>query len=103
MGDVGMALEIASCWQNDRYFLMSDGEASSAVLWDVELESKDAADQFQSAALDRISAMAGLPQLAKLGETAVTPGKRHLRIARPSPNRVRFLNTATPAMAVKFD
>ena len=39
MGDVGAALEIASSWKNDRYLLFPDGESSSAVLWDIELEN----------------------------------------------------------------
>lgn len=88
MGDVGAASEIASSWQNDRYLLIPDGEASAAVLWDIELDTKEAADRLQAAALKRISFMAG--------------EKRHLKITRPSPTRVRFLNTAEAATATKL-
>ena len=79
-GDVGAASEIASCWKNDRYLLFPDGEASSAVLWDIELESKDAADRFQAAALDRVSAMAGLEGSAALGKVVTTPATRHFNL-----------------------
>ncbi len=103
MGDVGAASEIASGWKNDRYLLVPDGEASSAVLWDIELESKDAADRFQSAALERVSAMAGLEASAAPGKVVTTPARRHLRITRPSANCVRFLNAATAALAEKSD
>jgi hypothetical protein len=52
LGDVGAALEISSCWKNDRYLLLPDGEASTAVVWDVQFDSTEAADQFQAA--DRV-------------------------------------------------
>lgn len=98
-GDAGAASEIASSWKNDRYLLIPDGEASSAVLWDIELVSKEAADKLQAAALDCIAAMAGLQETATLGKIVQSPEKRHLRITRPSPARVRFLNAATPELA----
>jgi hypothetical protein len=103
MGDAGEALEISSCWKNDRYLLIPDGEASAAVIWDIELESKEAADRLQAAALNRGSAMAELEEAAELGKTIITAEKRHLRITRPSATRVRFLNTATPELAAKFN
>ena len=103
MGDAGEALEISSCWENDRYLLIPDGEASAAVIWDVELESEDAADRLQAAALTRIAAMAELTESPAIGTTVTTADKRHLRIYRPSGKRVRFLNTATPDLAEKFN
>jgi hypothetical protein len=102
-GDSGAALEIAATWRNDRYVLIPDGEASSAVLWDIELDSKESADRLQSAALDRIGTMAGLKHGATLGQLVSTPEKRQLRVCRPSPTRIRFLNTATPELAGKFE
>ncbi|MDP3851607.1 MAG: hypothetical protein Q8Q59_13960, partial [Luteolibacter sp.] len=103
MGDVGAAMEIASCWENDRYLLVPDGEASSAVIWDIVLDSKDAAGHLESAALDRISAMAGLAERATSGKILTTPEKRLLRVSRPSPKRVRFLNTSTTGLAETID
>ena len=103
MGDAGAALEISSCWENDRYLLIPDGEASAAVIWDIELESKEAADRMQAAALDRVAAMAGLNESAELAKVFTTANKRHLRISRPSDTKVRFLNTATPELAAKFN
>jgi len=96
------AQEISSAWKNDRYLLIPDGEASAAVIWDIELENKEAADRLESAALARIAATAGLKQAAEPGIPLVTTDKRHLRISRPSAVRVRFLNTATPQLATKF-
>jgi hypothetical protein len=101
--DSGAASEIAAAWRNDRYVLIPDGEASSAVLWDIELDSKESADRLQAAALDRIAAMAGLKQGATLGQPVSTPEKRHMKVSRPSPTRIRFLNTATPELAGRFD
>jgi hypothetical protein len=103
MGDAGAASGLAACWKNDRYLLVPDGEASSAVIWDIELESKEAASRLQAAALGRVATMAGLEEAVAPGKIIVTPGKRHLRVSRPSPVRVRFLNTATTELAEKFD
>jgi hypothetical protein len=83
LGDIGAAAEIAACWKNDRYVLFPDGEASSAVLWDIELETPEAADKLQAAA----------------SQLAVAQEKRHLKVTRPSPVRVRFLNTFEAATA----
>lgn len=102
MGDVGLASEIASCWKNDRYVLIPDGEASSAVVWEIELESKDAADKLEAAALDRLAAMAGLDERATLGKTVLSPGNRHLRMVRVSPTNIRFINTAEAATAANL-
>lgn len=88
LGDVGEASEIASCWKNDRYVLLPDGEASSAVVWDIELDSKDAMDRLQAAAQQRCAAMAS--------------EKRRIHIKRLSPTRLRFLNTATPDLAARL-
>jgi hypothetical protein len=101
--DSGAASEIAAAWRNDRYVLIPDGEASSAVLWEIELDSKESADRLQSAALDRVAAMAGVKQGATLGQLVSNPEKRYLKVSRPSPTRIRFLNTATPELAGKFE
>jgi len=103
LGDAGAALEISSSWKNDRYALMPDGEASTAVFWDVELDTSAAADRFQAAALAYISAKAGLETEAEAGTGVTTSDGRHLRVSRPSPLRVRFLNTATSELMRKFD
>ncbi len=102
-GDAGAALEISSFWENDRYLLVPDGETSAAVIWDIELESKEAADRLQAAALNRIATMAGIKETAGLGKVITTADNRHLRITRPSAKRVRFLNSATPELAVNFN
>ncbi len=81
------AAEIAVAWKNDRYALFPDGENSAAVLWDIELTSAEAADRLQAAAEEK---------------TKVPAENRHHRVARISPVRLRFLNTAEPATAARF-
>lgn len=102
LGDAGSALEIASCWKNDRYILFPDGEASSAVLWEIELTQAAAADQLQSVALDLTAALGGQTESAKLGKTLSTPEGRHLAVTRTSPTRIRFINAALPSTAAQF-
>jgi hypothetical protein len=99
LGDAGAALEIASAWKNDRYLLFPDGESSSAVLWDIELRDASAADKLQEIALNLVAAMAGQEDAATLGKAIISPEKRHLQISRPSPTRLRFLNTSEAATA----
>lgn len=103
MGDVGAALEVSSTWKNDRYALIPDGEASSAVVWDVELESAQAADAFEKAALQRAAAMTGAAAAPSVRQVLKSEAGRCLRVSRPAPNRVRFMNTATTALLEKFD
>lgn len=102
MGDVGAAMETASCWENDLYQLIPDGEASTAVVWDIELESEKAAGRLEAMALDRVAAMAGAAAAPVAGEIVTTADKRRLRISRPSPVRVRFLNTATAELMAAY-
>lgn len=103
MGDVGAALEVSSCWKSDRYALIPDGEASSAVLWDLEMESREAADSLEKAVLQRAAAMAGAAFAPAAGQSLKTAAGRFLRVTRPSPVRVRFMNAATTGLLEKFD
>lgn len=103
LGDVGLALEISSSWKNDRYLLLPDGESSTAVIWDVQFDAENAADQFQAAALDYVAAKASLAKGAELGAIATTSEKRHLRVSRLAPDRVRFSNTHTTELISKLD
>lgn len=102
LGDLDAATEIASSWKNDRYLLFPDGEESSAVLWDFELENAAATDKLQAAALKLVATMAGRSEPATLGTAIITPGKRHLQLTRISPTRLRFLNTFEAATAISL-
>lgn len=102
LGDAGAASEIAATWKNDRYMLFPDGESSSAVLWEIELESADATDRLQAAALDLTAAISGRKQTANLAEIIVSPKMRNLSVTRTAPNRIRFLNTAEATTASQF-
>jgi hypothetical protein len=99
LGDVGAASEISSSWKNDRYVLFPDGEASSAVLWDIELDNPEDTDALESLGLNLVAAMAGQQDSATLGKAITSPEKRHLQLTRISPTRIRFLNTAEAATA----
>lgn len=83
---------IADSWKNDRYILFPDGEKSTAVLWDIELENAAAADKLQAAALAIIGGKEG----------AAPPEGRHITVTRPSPVRVRYLNTFEAATSAKL-
>jgi hypothetical protein len=101
-GDVGMAQELSSCWAGDRYVLVPDGEASTAVLWEIELESAEVAEKLQSVALELISAAANASETAKLGGIVVSAEGRHFAVTRPRPTAIRFINSATKTFAEKF-
>ena len=95
--------EISSAWKNDRYALIPDGEASSAVIWDIELQSKEAADLLENAAKLRIAGKKESSSEDGVTHNDSSAEKRLLKITRPSATRVRFLNTATPELADKLD
>ena len=97
--DVKTASEIASRWKNDRYVLFPDGEESSAVLWDIELETAEATNKLELLAIDLVAAMGGQLGSATLGKAVVSPTQRHLQLTRPSPTRIRFLNASEAATA----
>jgi len=94
-GDHSLAEEIARDWIKDGYLLFADGESSSAIVWEVELDSGESAEKFESIALHVIAAMAGKETVPGLGEIIHAPGERFLRILRKNARSVVFLNTAT--------
>jgi len=102
VGDVGLAHELSSCWVDDRYVLVPDGEASTAVLWEIELESAEAAEKLQSVALELIAATAKASESAKVGGLLIAEDGRHLMISRPRTTAIRFINSATKTLAEKF-
>ncbi len=102
LGDAGVALEISSEWKNDRYVFFPESETKSAVMWDVVFESKEAADQFQTAALEHVSAVARKEEAPLVDVPVETLDKRFLMVSRVAGDRVRFLNTATPGTAIRL-
>ena len=99
MGDVGAAGDIAASWTRDGYVLFADGESSSGLVWDVEFESEEAAEQFQNVALDRLGAMAEMDRRATANEV-MESGERFLRVVRFDRRSVRFINAATRKTAM---
>lgn len=94
VGDPGEASAISADWQGDRYALVPDGESSTALLWEIELETADAADRLAGFFQAFIAAKAGLEDEAPLGKHVSTPQARHLKVSRVAENRVRFVNAA---------
>ena len=93
--DASAAAEIASHWVNDRYWLVPDGDAEVALIWDIELNSANAVDLLENAANARIAAMAAKPS-APADSSSVTPSGRQLKCLRISPTKLRFSNSAKP-------
>ena len=102
LGDAGVALEISSSWQEDRYLLFPDGETSSALVWDIVLDSKESADALEAAALDLAAALAGKEETMPAATPVETLEKRFVLVSRKGENRVRFLNTAIKETAEKL-
>lgn len=104
LNDPARADSIAAAWQNDRYLLTPDGPASTAVLWDIEMQSAAAADSLEAAALSAVSTLAGPKATpASRGAILLSPLQRHLRITRPSPTRIRFIHAATEVFVKQFE
>ena len=82
-GDVGLSEEVARGWVKDGYVLFADGDMSSGLLWDVELETGELAEKFEDVAL----VIAGVMSKGQ--------GGRIIRVSRISGTKVRFLNVAT--------
>ncbi len=86
-GDDANASDIAATWRGDRYMLFPDGKSSTAILWDIELDSTESSDRFLTSARKITQAL----------EKQENNTNRHLGVTRISPTRLRFLNTAEAA------
>jgi hypothetical protein len=86
-GDVEKAEQLAQAWRGDRYVLFADGEASSALVWELNFQHVDAASAF----LEIANQVCAKPQDA-----------RYLGVRRLSATRVRFYNAATPLTAERL-
>lgn len=82
-GDVGLAEELGREWMRDGYILFGDGEMSSGLVWDVELESEEGAGKFEEIAQAIASVL------------ALEDEARKFKVVRVSEKRVRFLNVVS--------
>ena len=89
--------EIGDGWRGDHYRLFATSDVASHLEWDLRFDSAKTADAFLAAAGEMISALAGTDKSPSPGEITTTPEDRFLALARPSPDTVRFLNTADRA------
>ena len=89
--------EIGDGWRGDHYRLFATSDVTSHLVWDLRFDSAKTADAFLAAAGEMISALAGTDKSPSPGEITTTPEDRFLALARPSPDTVRFLNTADRA------
>ncbi|TAG09521.1 MAG: hypothetical protein EAZ42_06665 [Verrucomicrobia bacterium] len=95
LGDSATAIELSEKWQGDRYQFFADGEASSAVLWDVELLDSESAAQLESHMLQLVAALAGQEEIATLNQPIVTKDDRHMGVTRLTEKRLRLINSAS--------
>lgn len=91
MGDVGKAEELARGWQKDGYSLFADGETSSGLLWEIEMESEELADELEKAMRERVEAMKAMNE------------DRFFDVLRVSSLRVCFINAATAETLAQLD
>jgi hypothetical protein len=86
-GDVEKAEQFAQAWRGDRYVLFADGEASSALVWELNFKNADVADEFLKIA----------NQVCSIKQNTRFRGVRRL-----SETSVRFYNAATQLTAEKL-
>jgi hypothetical protein len=91
--------DLASSWMADRYWLVPDGEASTALIWDVAFASDEAAARFEELALQQVMAITESEPPLRAGEIRISKNRRHLCVRRPKSDCVRFFNTATAELA----
>ena len=82
--------------------LFPDGEASSAVIWEIGMRSETAADRLAAAAGELAAVFAGVEEAVAAGQVAETPEGRFVCVSRPARDRVRFLNAASRATAERL-
>jgi hypothetical protein len=97
------AIKISNHWKNDRFLLIPDGESSTAVIWDIELDSKESADLLETSALRILAKMAAATDVPTSDSTLKAPKGRLLCVTRRSPEKVRFINAATEKIAEKVE
>lgn len=88
----GELAKLADSWRGDRYRLHATDDLSVHLIWDVRLDGKATADEFQKAAADLVSAIAGTESPLAPGETVLSQDGRKLRVERPADDVVRLVN-----------
>lgn len=83
-----MAVEISREWKADRYALVPDGEASTAVIWEIEFRTSEAAKKWVDVAVRHCAAMDAVDREGGLNN----PMRSAHQVA---PTRVRYVNAAT--------
>lgn len=102
LGDPEAALEISTAWKNDRYVFFPEDETKAAVMWDVVLDSPEAADKFAEMASAMAAALAGKEEAAPLGQVVESEEKRVFLVTKVATDRVRFVNAASKETAEKL-
>ncbi|MBK1883488.1 hypothetical protein JIN85_13760 [Luteolibacter pohnpeiensis] len=100
--DEKAANEISSHWLGDAYQLFPDGEVSAAVVWDVRMDSQDAADKLMASGLILVASARENDQPVTAGELVLTGQRRYLALIRKSEDQVRFINVATKESAERL-
>lgn len=84
----------ALAWRADHYQLHARPGNRLDLRWDIELADPESAEAIVPWAAAMAGALAGSDRDPALGETLSSPEGRRLRVERPDPHRVRFLNLA---------
>lgn len=102
LGDAEAAMELSTAWKNDRYVFFPEDDTKAGVMWDVVLDSPEAADKFSEMASAMAAALAGKEEAAPLGQAVESEDKRVFMVSRIAPDRVRFVNAASKETAEKL-
>ena len=86
---------LARSWRGDRYQLIAHDDVTLDLIWDIQFENEEAADEFLDLALAMSGALAQAEADPKAGETVKDPEGRRLSVSKPSPEIVRFSNLAS--------
>ncbi len=87
--------KLGSGWRGDRYRLHATSDAEVHLVWDIRMESEQAAGELQKAALSLASALAGTEEDPAPGQVLSTPEGRFIAVARVKPDVLRFINASS--------
>lgn len=88
-------VKLPGSWRGDRYRVHSTSDMDVHLIWEIRLDSPEAADALLKAGLSLVSAQAGTEQDPQPGELVTTPEERHVLMRKSAPDVVRFINASS--------
>ncbi|MGB6222580.1 hypothetical protein [Haloferula sp.] len=86
--------QIALSWRGDRYRLTAKTDIALDLVWDIQLENEQSAEEILELALAMSGALAGAEKDPLVDETLTSPDGRRLQVSKPSPQTIRFSNSS---------